>query len=101
MTIASFLNPHRRVRSKQNKYPVLFLTQGVNTKYEDYRDPRTWSIPMAAKFVDMAEIFGINAFSEDILRDSSQVAMVKNRGQILFVWMDEKGCAPSVTVTLF
>ena len=47
---------------------------------------------MAAKFVEMAEIFGINAFSEDILRDSSQVAMVKNRGQILFVWMDEKGC---------
>ena len=43
------------------------------------------------KFVEMAEIFGINAFSEDILRDSSQVAMVKNRGQILFVWMDEKG----------
>lgn len=78
------------VRSKQNKYPVLFLTQGVNTKYEDYRDPRTWTIPMAAKFVEMAEIFGINAFSEDILRDSAQVAMVKNRGQILFVWMDEK-----------
>ena len=89
------------MRSKQNKYPVLFLTQGVNTKYEDYRDPRTWSIPMAAKFVEMAEIFGINAFSEDILRDSSQVAMVKNRGQILFVWMDEKGRSLSHFIVLF
>ena len=77
-------------RSKQNKYPVLFLTQGINTKYDDYRDPRTWSIPLAAKFVEMAEILGINAFSEDVLREPSQVDMVKSRNLILFVWMDEK-----------
>ncbi len=69
---------------------MLFLTQGINTKYDDYRDPRTWSILLASKFVEMDEILGVNAFSEDILRDPSQVDMVKSRGLILFVWMDEK-----------
>jgi glycerophosphoryl diester phosphodiesterase len=69
---------------------VLFLTQGQQTKYDDYRDPRTWSIMLASKFVEMAEILGVNAFSEDVLRDITQVDLVKGRGQILFVWMDEK-----------
>ena len=29
-----------RLIHKQNKYPVLLLTQGQNTKYPDFRDPR-------------------------------------------------------------
>lgn len=68
---------------------MLFLTQGVNSKYDDYRDPRTWSIPNAVKFVEMTEILGINAFIDDILRDTSQVQLVKGRNQVIFVWMDE------------
>lgn len=39
-----------RLRMKQNKYPVMFLTQGVTMKYEDYFDPRTHSIPMGVHF---------------------------------------------------
>lgn len=41
---------HPRVRLKQNKYPLLFLTQGQTDKYPPYLDTRTSSIPMAAYF---------------------------------------------------
>lgn len=78
------------IRCKQNKYPVLFLTQGVNSKYANYRDPRTRNIPNASKFVEMAEILGINAMAEDLLRDPGQVDIVKKRGQVLFCWTDDK-----------
>lgn len=35
---------------KQNKYPVMFLTQGVTLRYSDYYDPRTHTIPMGVYF---------------------------------------------------
>ncbi len=78
------------VRSKQNKYPVLFLTQCVNDKYEAYRDPRTWNVANASRFVSMAEILGMNVIADEILREPDQVAKVKARGQIIFVWTDDK-----------
>ena len=69
---------------------MLFLTQGKNTKYVDYRDPRTWSIAAASHFVDMAEILGINAIAEDILRDPKQLDLTKERRQVVFCWTDDK-----------
>lgn len=45
-----------RLRLKQNKYPVFFLTQGVTKKYPPYRDPRTQSIPMAVNYANTAGI---------------------------------------------
>ena len=48
-----------RVRNKQNLYPVLLLTQGVNTKYPDYADPRTRTIKIGSNFVAVAEILGM------------------------------------------
>jgi hypothetical protein len=44
--------------NKQNKYPTMLLTQGINTKYKDYQDPRTWTIPLATCFVKMAGLLG-------------------------------------------
>ena len=44
--------------NKQNKYPAMLLTQGINTKYKDYQDPRTWTIPLAVSFVKMAGLLG-------------------------------------------
>ena len=41
------------VRLKQNRYPVLLLTQGINSKYDDYVDPRTWTIKNGSNFVGM------------------------------------------------
>ena len=53
-----FLNLFR-IRLKQNRYPVLLLTQGINSKYDDYSDPRTWTIENGSSYVAMAEILGM------------------------------------------
>lgn len=47
-----------RIVNKQNRFPCLLLTQGRNTKYEDYRDPRTWTIPAATWFGQMVGLLG-------------------------------------------
>lgn len=75
--IFSCFNPDicSMIRMKQNKYPVMFLTQGETNKYEHYSDPRCWSIKSATYFANMIEILGINVHTEDILRDPSLVSM--------------------------
>ena len=85
-----------RIRLKQNRYPVLLLTQGINSKYDDLFDPRTWTIENGSHFVAMAEILWVNAMAEDIQRDPSQVQMVKERGQVIFVWTDDQSDSGTV-----
>ncbi|XP_014215845.1 glycerophosphocholine phosphodiesterase GPCPD1-like isoform X2 [Copidosoma floridanum] len=77
------------IRLKQNKYPVVFLTQGVTVKYPTYHDPRCQTIPMAMRHALAADLLGINVHTEDILRDPSQVKLVKDRGLIIFCWGDD------------
>ncbi|XP_043276191.1 glycerophosphocholine phosphodiesterase GPCPD1-like isoform X2 [Venturia canescens] len=77
------------IRLKQNKYPVVFLTQGVTAKYPTYHDPRCQTIPMAMKHAIAADILGINVHTEDILRDPSQVKIVRDAGLIIFCWGDD------------
>lgn len=77
------------IRLKQNKYPVVFLTQGVTLKYPTYHDPRCQTIPMAIRHALAADILGINVHTEDILRDPSQVKLVKDAGLIMFCWGDD------------
>lgn len=77
------------IRLKQNKYPVVFLTQGVTAKYPTYHDPRCQTIPMAMKHAIAADILGINVHTEDILRDPSQVKKVRDAGLIIFCWGDD------------
>ena len=38
----------------------------------------------------MAEILGMNVIADEILKNPSQVSEVKTRGQIIFVWTDDK-----------
>ena len=38
------------LRMKQNKYPVLFLTQGDTPRWVSYTDPRSLSVRLAADF---------------------------------------------------
>ncbi|XP_012226995.1 glycerophosphocholine phosphodiesterase GPCPD1 isoform X2 [Linepithema humile] len=77
------------IRLKQNKYPVVFLTQGITLKYPTYHDPRCQTIPMAMRHALTADILGINVHTEDILRDPSQVKLVKDAGLIIFCWGDD------------
>lgn len=77
------------IRLKQNKYPVVFLTQGITSKYPTYHDPRCQTVPMAVRHALAADILGINVHTEDILRDPSQVKFVKDAGLIIFCWGDD------------
>ncbi|KAL1123856.1 hypothetical protein AAG570_001626 [Ranatra chinensis] len=77
------------IRLKQNKYPVMFLTQGITDKYPAYHDPRCQNVPMAVHFALNMGILGINVHTEDLLRDSSQVTLVKRAGLVLFCWGDD------------
>lgn len=78
-----------RLRLKQNKYPVLFLTQGVTSKYPEYNDPRTKDIPIAINYARFAGILGLNVHTEDILRDPSQVKEITNHGLVAFCWGED------------
>jgi len=77
------------IRLKQNKYPVMFLTQGITSKYPPYHDERCQTVPMAVHFAVSLGILGINAHTEDLLRDQSQVSLVKQAGLVLFCWGDD------------
>uniref|UniRef100_A0A0A9Y8A0 Glycerophosphocholine phosphodiesterase GPCPD1 n=1 Tax=Lygus hesperus TaxID=30085 RepID=A0A0A9Y8A0_LYGHE len=77
------------IRLKQNKYPVMFLTQGITDKYPAYHDPRCLNVPIAVHFAVNMDILGINVHTEDLLRDSSQVELVKRAGLVLFCWGDD------------
>ncbi|XP_078044798.1 glycerophosphocholine phosphodiesterase GPCPD1 isoform X2 [Augochlora pura] len=77
------------IRLKQNKYPVVFLTQGITSKYPTYHDPRCQTVSMAVRHALAADILGINVHTEDILRDPSQVKFVKDAGLIIFCWGDD------------
>ncbi|KAF6215207.1 hypothetical protein GE061_009959 [Apolygus lucorum] len=77
------------IRLKQNKYPVMFLTQGITDKYPAYHDPRCLNVPIAVHFAVNMDILGINVHTEDLLRDSSQVELVKREGLVLFCWGDD------------
>lgn len=76
--------------NKQNKYPVLLLTSGENTKYEDFLDPRTWSIKNGVLFGEMSGLLGLSAMAEAVTRNPLQLEMVRKHQQIIFVWTDDQ-----------
>lgn len=89
--VISCFNPDicTMVRLKQNKYPVLFLTQGQSKKFPPYLDPRTASIPMAIYFARSAGILGIDVHTEDLLEDQSAVRQCKDANLIMFSWGED------------
>lgn len=55
-----FLFVFLRIRLKQNRYPVMFLTQGITDKYPAYHDPRCQNVPVAVNFaVNMDILVGL------------------------------------------
>lgn len=77
------------IKLKQNKYPIMFLTQGVTNKYTEYRDPRCKNISCACQFAKMINLLGISVNSENLLADMSYVQYIKDRQLILFCWGDD------------
>ncbi|KAK9888444.1 hypothetical protein WA026_000692 [Henosepilachna vigintioctopunctata] len=77
------------IRMKQNKYPVMFLTQGETILYPRYYDPRCWSINSAAQYATMIEMLGINVHTEDLLREPSLIKCAVDKDLIIFCWGDD------------
>lgn len=74
---------------KQNKYPLLLLTQGRTKKWPEFFDPRTRSIEMAAYSAISMGLTGINAHAEDLIKDRSLINFVKSKDLLLWTWGDD------------
>ncbi|RZF33173.1 hypothetical protein LSTR_LSTR004859 [Laodelphax striatellus] len=84
------------IQLKQNRYPVMFLTQCITPKYPAYYDPRCQSIPMAVHFAVSTGLLGINVHTEELLRDPSQMELVKSAGLVLFCWGDDNNNSDTI-----
>ncbi|XP_050702343.1 glycerophosphocholine phosphodiesterase GPCPD1-like, partial [Eriocheir sinensis] len=76
------------MRLKQNRYPVMFLTQGVSEVWLPYEDQRCSTIHQAILYATNADILGINVHTEDLMRDPSQINAAEENNLIVFCWGD-------------
>ncbi|XP_074065597.1 glycerophosphocholine phosphodiesterase GPCPD1 isoform X1 [Macrotis lagotis] len=77
------------IRHKQNKFPVLFLTQGQSNIYPELMDLRSRSTSFAMSFAEFENLLGINVHSEDLLRNPSYVEEAKSKNLVIFCWGDD------------
>ncbi|GAA6101205.1 glycerophosphocholine phosphodiesterase GPCPD1 isoform X2 [Tachysurus ichikawai] len=77
------------VRRKQNKYPILFLTQGVSDVYPQLMDIRCQTTQIAMSFAQSENILGISAHAEDLLRNMDCITEAQSKGLVVFCWGDD------------
>ncbi|XP_035278448.1 glycerophosphocholine phosphodiesterase GPCPD1 isoform X2 [Anguilla anguilla] len=77
------------VRRKQNRYPILFLTQGISTVYPELMDIRCQTTPIAMSFAQSEDILGISAHTEDLLRHMDSISEAHAKGLVVFCWGDD------------
>ncbi|CAD5123309.1 DgyrCDS11665 [Dimorphilus gyrociliatus] len=77
------------LKLKQNKYPVLFLSQGITEKYPAYMDPRCWTTKNSSLYCEAENFLGINAHAEELLRNPDIIKFAKECGLIVFCWGDD------------
>ncbi|XP_021394292.1 glycerophosphocholine phosphodiesterase GPCPD1 isoform X1 [Lonchura striata] len=77
------------IRHKQNKYPVLFLTQGESTLYPELMDLRSRTTPIAINFAQFENLLGINVHSEDLLKNPAFITRAISKGLVIFSWGDD------------
>ncbi|XP_069464369.1 glycerophosphocholine phosphodiesterase GPCPD1 isoform X2 [Ambystoma mexicanum] len=77
------------VRVKQNRYPILFLTQGQSDIYPELMDLRSRTTHIAMSFARFEDILGINVHTEDLLRNPSYIEEAKSKGLVIFCWGDD------------
>ncbi|XP_078086458.1 glycerophosphocholine phosphodiesterase GPCPD1 [Mustelus asterias] len=77
------------IRQKQNKYPVLFLTQGFSNIYPELMDLRCRSTPIAMSFAQSENILGISVHTEDLLRNLDYIQQAKSKELVVFCWGDD------------
>ncbi|XP_027198184.2 glycerophosphocholine phosphodiesterase GPCPD1-like [Dermatophagoides pteronyssinus] len=77
------------VKLKQDRYPILFLTQGLTTKWTKYHNPLNHSIEMAAYLALCMDLYGVAVHAEDIIKNSTLIRFVKSKSLVLFCWGDD------------
>ncbi|XP_063079495.1 glycerophosphocholine phosphodiesterase GPCPD1 isoform X2 [Engraulis encrasicolus] len=77
------------VRQKQNKYPILFLTQGVSQVYPELMDIRCQSTKIAMSFAQSENILGISAHTEELLKSMECIGQAQSKGLVVFCWGDD------------
>ncbi|XP_061757001.1 glycerophosphocholine phosphodiesterase GPCPD1 isoform X3 [Nerophis ophidion] len=77
------------VRHKQNKYPILFLTQGISKKYPELMDIRCQTTEIAISFAQSEDILGISAHTEELLTNLSLIGEAQGKGLVVFSWGDD------------
>ncbi|KAL0967722.1 hypothetical protein UPYG_G00256070 [Umbra pygmaea] len=76
------------VRQKQNKYPILFLTQGVSQVYPELMDIRCQTTQIAMSFAQSENILGISAHTEELLQNLEHIRVAQSKGLVVFCWGD-------------
>ncbi|KAK2883896.1 hypothetical protein Q8A67_017533 [Cirrhinus molitorella] len=76
------------VRQKQNKFPILFLTQGVTDLYPELMDIRCQSTKIAMSFAQSENILGISAHTDELLRNMEFIREAQSKGLVVFCWGD-------------
>ncbi|XP_056301477.1 glycerophosphocholine phosphodiesterase GPCPD1 [Danio aesculapii] len=76
------------VRQKQNKYPILFLTQGVTELYPELMDIRCRSTKIAMSFAQSENILGISAHTDELLKNMEFIREAQSKGLVVFCWGD-------------
>lgn len=74
---------------KQDRYPILFLTQGLTTKWMQYENPLNHSIAMASYLAASVGLYGVAVHAEEILKDLKLIQFVKSKSLVLFCWGDD------------
>uniref|UniRef100_A0A3P9PQZ9 Glycerophosphocholine phosphodiesterase 1 n=1 Tax=Poecilia reticulata TaxID=8081 RepID=A0A3P9PQZ9_POERE len=77
------------VRLKQNKYPILFLTQGISEKYPELMDVRCQTTQIAISFAQSENILGISAHTEELLKHLNYIGEAQSKGLVVFSWGDD------------
>ncbi|XP_039980873.1 glycerophosphocholine phosphodiesterase GPCPD1 isoform X1 [Xiphias gladius] len=77
------------VRHKQNKYPILFLTQGISDRYPELMDIRSQTTQIAISFAQSENILGISAHTEELLKNLTFIGDAQSKGLVVFSWGDD------------
>ncbi|XP_066467085.1 glycerophosphocholine phosphodiesterase GPCPD1 isoform X2 [Tiliqua scincoides] len=77
------------VRNKQNKYPILLLTQGKCVTYPELMDLRCRSTSIAISFALSENLLGVNAHAEELLQHPQFIEEAKAKDLIVFCWGDD------------
>lgn len=81
---------------KQNRYPVLFLTNGGAKCYLDYSDVRTRTMPIAINFALFADILGIDVCTEVLCSRPENISDTRAAGLVLFCWGDDNNNSTTI-----